>query len=71
VYRSRDFPHTLDELLEYYAAIAHEPFRRLEVGVVDYREHPAEDFVYRYECPEWDHDNNVLVYRGDAALRTY
>jgi hypothetical protein len=34
VYTSSDFPHTLDELLE-YQAIAHEPFRRLELGVVD------------------------------------
>jgi len=70
VYRSTDFPYSLDELLE-YQAIAHEPFRRLELGVVDYREIPVEDFLYRYDAPEWDWDNNVLVYRGNAALRTY
>ena len=70
VYRSSDFPHTLDELLE-YQAIAHEPFRRLELGVVDYREILAEHFLYRYDASEWDWDNNVLVYRGIAALRTY
>ncbi len=70
VYRSSDFPHTLDELLE-YQAIAHEPFRRLGLGVVDYREIPAEQILYRYDAPEWDWDNNVLVHRGDCALRTY
>jgi hypothetical protein len=70
VYRSTDFPYTLDELLE-YQAIAHEPFRRLELGMVDYREILVEDFLYRYDAPEWDWDNNVLVYRGNAALRTY
>jgi hypothetical protein len=70
VYRSSDFPYTLDELLE-YQAIAHEPFRRLELGVVDYREIPAEQILYRYDAPEWDWDNYVLVYRGNAALRTY
>jgi hypothetical protein len=70
VYRSTDFPYSLDELLE-YQAIAHEPFRRLELGVVDYREIPVEDFLYRYDASEWDWDNNVLVYRGNAALRTY
>jgi len=70
VYRSTDFPYSLDELLE-YQAIAHEPFRRLELGVVDYREIPVEDFLYRYDAPEWDWDNHVLVYRGDCALRTY
>jgi hypothetical protein len=70
VYRSTDFPYSLDELLE-YQAIAHEPFRRLELGVVDYREIPAEHFLYRYDAPEWDWDNYVLVYRGTCALRTY
>jgi hypothetical protein len=70
VYRSSDFPNSLDELLE-YQAIAHEPFRRLELGVVDYREIPVEDFLYRYDAPEWDWDNYVLVYRGNSALRTY
>jgi hypothetical protein len=70
VYRSSDFPYSLDELLE-YQAIAHEPFRRLELGVVDYREIPVEDFLYRYDAPEWDWDNYVLVYRGNSALRTY
>ena len=70
VHRSSDFPYTLDELLE-YQAIAHEPFRRLELGVVNYREILAEDFLYRYDAPEWDWDNNVLVYRGNCALRTY
>jgi len=70
VYRSSDLPHTLDELLE-YQAIAHEPFRRLELGVADYREIPAEQILYRYDASEWDWDNNVLVYRGNAALRTY
>lgn len=68
--RSSDFPHTLDELLE-YQAIAHEPSRRLGLGVVDYREVPAEQVLYRYDAPEWDWDNNVLVYRGDCALRDY
>jgi hypothetical protein len=70
VYRSTDFPYSLDELLE-YQAIAHEPFRRLELGVVDYREILVDHFLYRYDAPEWDWDNNVLVYRGNAALRTY
>ena len=70
VYRSSDFPYTLDELLE-YQAIAHEPFRRLELGVVDYREILVDHFLYRYDASEWDWDNNVLVYRGDCALRTY
>jgi hypothetical protein len=70
VYRSSDFPYSLDELLE-YQAIAHEPFRRLELGVVNYREIPVEDFLYRYDAPEWDWDSYVLVYRGNAALRTY
>lgn len=70
VYRSSDFPYSLDELLE-YQAIAHEPFRRLGLGVVDYREIPAEQILYRYDAPEWDWDNNVLVHRGNSALRTY
>jgi hypothetical protein len=70
VYRSTDFPYSLDELLE-YQAIAHEPVRRLELGVVDYREILVEDFLYRYDASEWDSDNNVLVYRGNSALRTY
>ncbi len=70
VYRSSDFPYILDELLE-YQAIAHEPFRRLELGVVDYREILVDHFLYRYDAAEWDWDNNVLVYRGNSALRTY
>jgi hypothetical protein len=70
VYRSSDFPYNLDELIE-YQAIAHEPFRRLELGVVNYREILAEHFLYRYDAPEWDWDNYALVYRGNAALRTY
>jgi hypothetical protein len=39
--------------------------------VVDYREIPAGQILYRYDAPEWDWDNNVLVYRGDSAFRTY
>ena len=70
VYRSTDFPYSLDELLE-YQAIAHEPFRRLELGVVDYREILVDHFLYRYDASEWDWDNYVLVYRGNSALRTY
>jgi hypothetical protein len=70
VYRSTDFPYTLDELLE-YQAIAHEPFRRLGLCVVDYREILVDHFLYRYDAPEWDWDNHVLVHRGNSALRTY
>jgi hypothetical protein len=60
VYGSSDFPHTLHELLE-YQAIAHEPFLRLGLGLADYREIPAEHFLYRYDASVWDQDNNVLV----------
>jgi hypothetical protein len=70
VYRSADFPRSLDELLE-YQAITHAAFSKLELGVVDYREIPVEDVVYRYDAPEWDWDNYVLLHRGASALRTY
>jgi len=70
VYRSRDFPDSLDCMME-YASIAHEPCRRLGLGILDYREHPAPPIIYRFDVPEWDWDNNVLVYQGDMALRKY
>jgi len=60
VYGSSNFPHTLDELLE-YQPIDHEPFLRLGLGLADYREIPAEQILYRYDASVWDRDNNVLV----------
>lgn len=67
---SSDFPSKLDDLYEYMGEVP-EVFRRLGIDVENWWDILAEEVEWEFDAPGWGQERPILVYQGEAALRSY